>query len=140
MSGLSSLAATSALAVPKNIAGIQDVASSFGLTAHWAALSPSTSSLEALALPTNVIDRTASWLMDTWNVSSTTSSNTGFVDDPFRERDSSEDLVLSVNYPSDTREGSQFFMTPIRVDSNVQTAVLQYDVSFHSRFSWSIGS
>ncbi|GAA5869478.1 hypothetical protein JCM16303_000484 [Sporobolomyces ruberrimus] len=136
MSGLSSLAATSALAVPKNIAGIQDVASSFGLTAHWRALSPSTFSLEALALPTNVIDRTASWLMDTWNVSSTTLSNTGFADNPFREQDSSEDLVLSVNYPSDTREGSQFFMTPIRVDSNVQTAVLQYDVAFDTGFDF----
>ena len=66
--------------------------------------------------------------MENWNVSSNSLDNTQFVKDPFRD-EGEEELVLSVNYPRGTREGSQFFMTPMRADSNVQTAVLQYEVS-----------
>ncbi|GAA6009233.1 hypothetical protein JCM11491_004239 [Sporobolomyces phaffii] len=132
----SSLAATaSTLNVPKTISGISDVATAFNLGAHWTAASPSSASdLDALALPTNVIDRTAGWLMQNWNVSSSSLTNAGFVNDPFGNQ--SDDLVLSVSYPAGTRDGSQFFMTPMRSGSNVQSAALQYDVAFDAGFDF----
>lgn len=121
-------ASATSLSVPQSINDIADVASSFDLKARWIAPAPSTSSLEALALPTNTQDQAAAWLVNDWNVSSTTLSNSRFVDDPFGD----DGLVLGVNYPKGTRDGEQFFMTPIRVDSKVQTAVLQYEVRAQS--------
>ena len=133
------LATTSTiLNVPRTIGGLSDIASSFNLLAdHWVAPSPSSSSLAALTLPVNSQDRAAAWLVGNWNVSSAILSNTEFVENPFSSTNSDEeDLVLSTTYPKGTRDGDQFFMTPMRVDSKVQTAVLQYEVSF-SIFSFS---
>ncbi|GAA5831529.1 hypothetical protein JCM3766R1_001788 [Sporobolomyces carnicolor] len=125
-------ASATSLSVPQSINDIADVASSFDLKARWIAPAPSTSSLEALALPTNTQDQAAAWLVNDWNVSSTTLSNSRFVDDPFGD----DGLVLGVNYPKGTRDGEQFFMTPIRVDSKVQTAALQYEVAFDAGFDF----
>ncbi|GAA5998428.1 hypothetical protein JCM5350_000687 [Sporobolomyces pararoseus] len=129
---------SSALSVPRTIGGISDVASSFNLlNASWVAPSPSSSSLAALTLPVNSHDRAAAWLVGNWNVSSAILSNTEFVDNPFSSTNSDEgDLVLSTNYPRGTRDGDQFFMTPMRVDSKVQTAVLQYEVAFDDGFDF----
>ncbi|GAA5946534.1 hypothetical protein JCM3765_000284 [Sporobolomyces pararoseus] len=126
------------LSVPKAIAGISDVAASFNLLrAHWIAPSPSDTSLAALTVPTNTRDTTAGWLVENWNVSSASLTNTQFVDNPFGSNNGGEeDLVLSTNYPKGTRDGDQFFMTPMRADSNVQTAVLQYDVAFDVGFDF----
>ncbi|GAA5909701.1 uncharacterized protein JCM6883_004604 [Sporobolomyces salmoneus] len=123
------------LSIPKSIGGISDVAASFNLDAHWTAPSPSSSAaLEVLTLPTNIRDVNAAWLYDNWNVSSTSLDNTQFVQDPFDSEPSN--LVLSVDYPKDSRDGSQFFMTPMRAESRVGTAVLQYQVAFDEDFDF----
>ncbi|GAA5823504.1 hypothetical protein JCM5353_006284 [Sporobolomyces roseus] len=131
-------ASTSQLSIPK-FGDASTIASLFSLSSSWTAPMPSQSSLSALTVPTNVQDSTTAWLMENWNVSSSSLSNTQFVQDPFgsaQVEGDEEELVLSVNYPKGTREGSQFFSTPMRADSNVQTAVLQYEVAFDDGFSF----
>ncbi|GAA5938223.1 uncharacterized protein JCM15063_000670 [Sporobolomyces koalae] len=128
---LSRLATTDSLNLPRT-ANIASVASAFGLDARWTATTPTASILDALALPVNASNRASTFIMDYWNVSST-ASNIDFVQDPF---EATQNLVLSVNYPAGTRDGTQFFMTPMQSGANVQTAVLQYEVAFDTGFDF----
>ncbi|GAA6060768.1 hypothetical protein JCM10212_006748 [Sporobolomyces blumeae] len=110
-------------------------AASFGLVAHWRAPQPTLADLADVASPVNLLD-TAPFLVDRWNASSPSMSNTAFVVDPFTTTSGSEELVLQVDYPRGTRDGTQFFMTPMRPDAHVRTAVLQYDVAFDPEFDF----
>ncbi|GAA6036428.1 hypothetical protein JCM8097_003499, partial [Rhodosporidiobolus ruineniae] len=121
------------LSIPKT-ATAADLASAFSLGGAWSSTEPSPAS-DATSNTTAAF----SYLVSNWEAGGKGAPNIAWVTDPFDGGNA--DDVLQVNYPANTRDGTQFTM---RVFDNytaawnetVETALVKYEIAFSDDFDF----